>query len=235
MSDRINERTRRMALSALFCALAFLATLLPSPKVSFLSFDIKDTVIATASLMIGPSAAVSLSIAVPLLEFITVGTTGPWGLLMDVLSTAAFSVTASFIYNYRKTLGGAVLSLSVAALLQIAVMMLANILITPLYLSVDAAGVAAARKTVIAMLPTLLLPFNAVKSVFNASLVMLLYKPLTEALRRAGVLSGRGGEGTRYTLGGRTLVVLLLSLAVVVGMMLVLFLVLGASFPGGEA
>ena len=61
------EKTKRLSLAAVFCALAFLVTLVPAPKVAFLSFDVKDAVIATASLLLGPSVAISLSLAVPLL------------------------------------------------------------------------------------------------------------------------------------------------------------------------
>ena len=222
MQNTTQERTRRLALSAIFCALAFLVTLLPAPRVVFLSFDIKDAVIATAGLLLGPPVALSLSVAVPLLEFITVGSTGLWGLLMDVISTLSFSLTASLVYKYRRSLAGAVLALAASAVLQVAVMMLANLLITPLYMKVT-------RGEVVALILPLLLPFNAVKSVFNASLVMLLYKPLSEALRRVGMLR-RGGES--YRLGGRSLAVLLLSLLLVTAAILVLFLVLGASYGG---
>ncbi len=225
MATNTKERTQRLALSAVFCALAFLTVFLPVPKVQFLSFDVKDTVIALGSLLLGPEVAAALSVAVPLLEFITVGTTGVWGLLMDILSSLAFSLTASLIYKYRKTLTGAVLSLSAAVLVQVAVMMLANLFITPLYTG-------APRSAVIAMLLPLLLPFNAVKSVFNASLVMALYKPLSEILRRARLLGDEKGKGYRF--GGRSVLVLLLSLAVVAATVLILFLVLGGSY-GGEA
>ena len=219
------EKTKRLTLAAVFCALAFLMTLVPAPKVSFLSFDVKDTVIATASLLLGPSVAISLSLAVPLLEFITVGTTGPWGLLMDVLSTAAFSVTVAFIYKYRKSLSGAILALSVSAVLQVAVKMLANLFITPIYMGVP-------RSAVVSLLLPLLLPFNATKSLFNASLVMLLYKPISEALRRSGLLGRREGA-VSYRLGGRSLLVFFISLAVLLATVLLLFLALGATY-GGE-
>jgi riboflavin transporter FmnP len=229
MKSNISERTKRLALSAVFCALAFLVTLIPAPKVQgFLSFDIKDAVIATVSLLLGPAVAASLSVAVPFLEFITSGATGPIGLLMDVISTASFSVTASLVYKYRKTLGGAVLSLSAAALLQVAMMLLANVLLTPIYMEVP-------RTVVLSMLVPTLLPFNLVKSVFNASLVMLLYKPLSEALRRAGFLRSSGGERSAYRFGGKSLVVFSVSLLAVIGMALLLFLALGASWGGGAA
>ncbi len=220
------EKTKRLSLAAVFCALAFLVTLVPAPKVAFLSFDVKDAVIATASLLLGPSVAISLSLSVPLLEFITVGTTGPWGLLMDVISTAAFSVTAAFIYKYRKSLLGALLALSVSAAVQVGAMMLANLIITPLYTG-------APRSAVVSMLLPLLLPFNSVKSVFNASLVMLLYKPISEALRRAGFLS-RKETAPAYRFGGRSLLVFLASFLVLLAAVLVLFFALGASFGEGS-
>ncbi len=229
MATNTSEKTRKLALSAIFCALAYLTTLLPVPKVQgFLSFDIKDTVIALASLLLGPSVAVALSLAVPLLEMITVGSTGFWGLLMDILSSLAFSLTASLLYKHSKTLAGAVFSLSASVLTQVATMMLANIVITPLYTG-------APREAVIAMLLPVLLPFNALKSVFNASLVMALYKPTAEALRRAGLLSAarRGGKRSAYRLDLRSIAVLFFSLLLIVGALLVLFLVLDAGYTGG--
>lgn len=227
MTNKTSERTTRLALSAIFCALAFLTTLIPVPKVSgFLSFDIKDTVIALAALLLGPSVSVALSLAVPLLEMITVGSTGIWGLVMDILSSLAFSLTASLIYKYRKTLSGAVLSLFAATLIQVGVMMLANILITPLYTG-------APRSAVIGMLLPILLPFNAVKSFFNASLVMLLYKPISEIFRRARLLGRiRTTDRSSYRFGGKSLAVFFVSLLAVAAMLLILFLVLDASYGG---
>ena len=222
-----SERTKRLALSAIFASLAFLVTLIPAPKVSFLSFDVKDTVIALASLILGPTTAVALSILVPLLESVSVGMTGPWGFLMDVISTISFSLTASIIYKFRKTLVGAILSLASAVAVQVSMMMLANVLITPLYTG-------APRSVVVGMLLPLLLPFNAVKSVFNAALVMLLYKPTVEALRRARILRSVGGAGKGYRFDARSLLVFLVSLLVIVVAALVLFFVLGAG-GGGEA
>ena len=233
MANYRSEKTKRLALAAVFAALAFLVALIPAPKVQFLSFDIKDTVIATASLILGPSVALSLSVVVPLLEGSVHGfATGPWGLLMDVVSTLSFALTASLIYKVRRTLGGAVLSLISSAAVQVAMMMVANILITPLYTG-------APRQAVIGMLLPLLFPFNTVKSIFNAALVMLLYKPTTEALRRARILGGKSyGAGqagaSGYRFGGRTLIVGLLSLLVLIGAALVLFITLGAAWEGAS-
>ena len=231
MAQNTSQRTKKLALSAIFCALAFLTTLLPAPKVNgFLSFDIKDTVLTLAGLLLGPSVAVTLSFAVPLFEMATVGSTLFWGLLMDIVSSLSFSLTASLLYKSSKTLGGAILALSTAVATQVATMMVANIIITPLYTG-------APRSVVLSMLIPVLLPFNALKSVFNASLVMALYKPTAEALRSAGLLSATRGAGKRsgYRFDLRSAAVLFGSLAMLAAALLVLFLVLDAAFVGGNA
>ena len=62
--------------------------------------------------------------------------------------------------------------------------MVMNIFITPLYMGVD-------RAAVISLLPKLLLPFNFAKALMNASIVMLIYKPVVTAMRKAGLISTR--------------------------------------------
>ena len=233
MATYRSQKTTRLVLAALFAALAFVTALLPVPKVQgFLSFDIKDTVIVLAALLLGPEVGASLSVVVPVLESLTVGTTAVWGLVMDIISTLSIVMTASLIYKLRKTLGGAVLALVAAVAVQVATMMVANIFITPLYTG-------ASREVVIGMLIPVLLPFNAVKSVFNAALVMLLYKPLGEVLRRSRqVREALGGSAAvpqaGYSFSKRSLLVALVSLLVLAVAALLLFLVLGASWGGAS-
>ena len=59
-----------------------------------------------------------------------------------------------------------------------AVMLLWNYLITPIYQGLP-------RETVAAMLPTVFLPFNVVKGGLNMALILVLYKPVVTALRKA--------------------------------------------------
>ena len=57
-------------------------------------------------------------------------------------------------------------------------MLLWNYLITPIYMVMD-------RSVVAAMLVPVFLPFNLVKGGLNMALILLLYKPVVTALRRA--------------------------------------------------
>jgi hypothetical protein len=61
----------------------------------------------------------------------------------------------------------------------VAVMMLANLFVTPYYMHVTQADV-------VGLIPTLLLPFNAVKAVLNAALTLCLYKPISKVLKKSG-------------------------------------------------
>ena len=75
-------------------------------------------------------------------------------------------------------MNGAVLGLSLSVVVTTAVMLLANLIITPVY-----ARYVGFPLDIIKELPRLILPFNLTKTVLNASLVLLLYKPFTQALK----------------------------------------------------
>ena len=189
-------------------------------KVSFLTLDLKDTVIALAGLYFGPGAALSLSVLVPLLELISVSDTGLYGFLMNFISTATFSLTASIIYRYKRSLIGAIVALMSAAAATVGVMMLFNLWVTPYYMGVSV-------EMVKSMIPTLLLPFNTVKSCMNVGFVLLLYKPISGVMQRMKLIE-KSTPKTKLT--WKTITVWVLALLLIVISLIVVFAVLGGSF-----
>ena len=103
---------------------------------------------------------------------------------MHFIPSAAFSFSASLIFKYRRTLTGAIIGLYISVAVTTGVMVIMNLLITPLYMGV-------ARTAVIELLPKLLMPFNFAKALMNAAVVMLIYKPVAIALRRARLVDGK--------------------------------------------
>ena len=102
-----------------------------------------------------------------------------------------------------------------------AVMMPMNILITPIYAHTDA-------KTVVSMIPKLLLPFNLIKGMLNASIAFILYKPLSQALRATGMLPKSSAS---FSMNRRSLFGLLAAAAVIVASVVLIFTVFdGSSF-----
>lgn len=212
----MNSTTKKIVTIAMLSALAFVVFLCTRIPVEFLTFDAKDAIIAISGLLFGPLASAGISVGVSLVEMVTLSGTGFIGLIMNVLASCSFACTAAFIYKKKHTLSGAFLGLLSGILLSTMVMLLWNYLITPLYLG-------ASREAVVGMLVPLLLPFNLIKNGINATITMLLYKPLSFALRKASLLPPRqqsGGSERSQTIG-----VTLVSL-VLLATFILLFLVL---------
>ncbi|MBP3208732.1 MAG: ECF transporter S component [Oscillospiraceae bacterium] len=167
----------------MFAALSFVSVLIAKviPNVAgFLSYEPKDAVIVIAGLLYGPLTSVLISVIVSLIEMLTISSTGPYGFLMNVISTCAFAVPAAWYYQKHKTQKDAVIGLCFGVITMVVAMLLWNYIITPFYMGVS-------RETVAGMLMSVFLPFNLVKGGINAGLTLLLYKPVVGALRKAGL------------------------------------------------
>ena len=175
--------TRYMAAVAMFAALSYVSVLIAKviPNVAgFLSYEPKDAVIVIAGLLYGPLTSVLISVIVSLIEMLTISSTGPYGFLMNVISTCAFAVPAAWYYQKHKTQKDAVIGLCFGVITMVVAMLLWNYIITPFYMGVS-------RETVAGMLMSVFLTFNLVKGGINAGLTLLLYKPVVGALRKAGL------------------------------------------------
>ena len=216
---QVNQNnTKKMAVSAMLIAVAFLVTFLTAMfKVAgFLSLDLKDAVLSMIALLYGPVYGFISVIAVALIEFLTISSTGVYGLVMNILSSGTFVLVCGLVYKYKRSFGGAITSAILTVFAVTAVMLTANIFITPLYFNMP-------RQAVIDMLPTVLLPFNLCKSIMNASLMLLVYKPFVSALRYAGF--EKKSEVTTYKFSKKSLiltmsalVLLIIAIAVIVSL-----------------
>ncbi len=193
----MNERIKKIAVAAMLCALSYVLACLPGvplvPNVPFLEYDPKDIVIALGGLIYGPMMTVVVSMAVSFLEMVTISTTGIIGFVMNVLSTCAFATVASAIYKKIRNVTGAVVGLASGLAGNVAVMLLWNYLITPIYMGLD-------REEVAEMLVPYLLPFNLLKTGVNASVTFLLYRPVVTALRKAKLVQPSAGGKKRNIL-----------------------------------
>ena len=219
------DAIRYMVFLALFSALAYALTFFFSIKVGFLTFDVKDAVITVAAFLFGPVAGVIISLLVATLELVTVSETYFYGFIMNFCSSATFCAVTSLIYRRRKTLNNALLAMLCGVISLVAVMMVLNLFITPLYMTnIDRAGVAA-------MIPSLLFPFNLAKGLVNASFAMLLYKPIATTLRRSGfmpgaksaVAQGESGSPERFTFTKSTLIILIVAVLTLVAAAVILY------------
>ena len=159
---------------------------------------------------LGPAAVLLVTLVVSLIEMVTVSSTGVIGLLMNVLSTSAFALPAALMYRRDRSLRSAATGLAIGVALMAAMMVAWNYIITPLYMKVP-------RDVVAKMLLPTFLPFNLVKGGLNAGITMLLYKPLSGALKKTGLLPGQsgGGQPRRFNLAATVISALVVVTCVV--------------------
>ena len=208
---------RYLAATAMFAALAYVSVLVCKviPNVAgFLSYEPKDAIIVIAGLLYGPMTSVIISLLVSFIEMISISSTGPYGFLMNVVATCAFTVPAAWYYQKHRTQTGAVTGLIFGTGLMALVMILWNYIITPYYMGVP-------RETVAGMLASVFLPFNLIKGGINAALTMLLYKPVVSALRKAN-LAAPSTSGRSFRAG-----VMLASAAALLTFVLLFLVMLG--------
>ena len=180
----VKSKTHRLTLMAMFAALAYIITAvgrIPISSVDFLKYDPKDVILAIGAFILGPMPGLAITLVVALIEMLTVSSTGPIGFLMNLLSSAAFIWPAAAIYKRRHTLRGALAGLAVGVVLMTALMLMWNYFITPYYMGYP-------REAVAAMLLPVFLPFNLVKGGLNAAITMLVYKPVSRALKKSGLV-----------------------------------------------
>lgn len=170
--------TKRIAVTALFCAVAAIATLFIEfpilPGVTFLKYDPSAIVALVAGFAFGPGTGAVVSILPYLVHLAT--QSGVYGTFMAIVATLSLVLPASLIYQRITSFKGAIIGMVVGAIVCLACCIAANIVVTPLYMG-------APRETVIAMIVPVLLPFNALKIAINCVVTALVYKPLSKALQ----------------------------------------------------
>lgn len=222
MNTSFSKKLKRHTTVAVLCALAFLCTVLIKFPVMFLTMDIKDSIIMLCTLFFGVPSGIVAAVIVPLLEYMTVSGTAEYGLIMNIISSVSLCVPVGLIYKYKKTLNGAILGLCVSVASMTAIMMIANLFITPYYMGVSQADV-------VALIPSVLLPFNLVKGTLNAAVVLLLYKPLSRALKKNRLIEVSVSENTEAQTKNkvRSLIVTAAALFVIFVSLMVIFVILG--------
>lgn len=219
MTAKSTNKIKTIAILAMLTALAVAADMfLRIPGIGgFLTYEPKDVILTIGAFIYNPIAGLVMSLVVCLVEMVTVSSTGFIGLLMNFLASAMFVGVSSVIYYRKKTIARAVIGLAAGSAAMIAVMLLWNYIMTPIYMGVP-------REAVVSMIPTLLLPFNAIKAALNASLVLLLYKPVVTALRKSKLIPTRESNDSPNKKKTNTAIIVIVSAVAVATLLLVLLI-----------
>ena len=165
--------TRKLCGMAVLTALAVVLACtvhIPYFGAAFLEYSPSDVPVLIASFMYGPVWGLVITAIVSLIQGLTVSAGSGWiGIAMNFLSTGIFVLSAGLIYKFKHDIKGATIGLVVGFVCGVVSMILWNILVTPVFMKVP-------RETVLAMIPTVFLPFNLLKYAGNAAITFSLYK-----------------------------------------------------------
>ena len=170
--------TRRIATTALLCALAFVLTFVEVPifpPAPWLMYDPSGIVAFVAALIYGPATGTVVAVLPWVLK--TLFSFNPWGHLMAILAGVALCVPAAIIARRMGGTRGLVAGMVAGAVIALAACIVGNIIVTPLYTAVSTADV-------IAMIVPILLPFNALKIVINCVVAGLIQKPVSQMVSK---------------------------------------------------
>lgn len=176
-----NQKIRRLTVLSMLLALALVSAAIINfpliPAVPFMRYDPADIPIFIATFMFGTSAGLGLTVGVAILQGLLVNSdAGPIGIIMHILATGSFVLTAGLIYRHSHTRRGAYWSLVAGSIVMTLVMVGCNLLLTPLFLG-------APLKRVIELLLPAIIPFNLLKAAINSILTALLYKPISHLFK----------------------------------------------------
>ena len=181
------------------------------------TYDPKDVVILMGGFMFGPFAALMMSALVALLEMFTISVSGPYGALMNFLSSASFTCTAALVYSKKRDLLGAFIGLVTGVAVVIPVMCIANYFIIPLYTP-------ASPEYVRSIMLSAIIPFNAMKAGLNAVLAVLIYKKVSSALSAAGLYKEFVmKDGNKSTANRFSVVIMVVSAVIAIALIVALF------------
>lgn len=146
------------------------------PAVAFLEYDPADIPILIGTFAFGPFMGLLLTIATSIIQGITVSaSSGLYGVLMHIIATGVLVIVAGIIYWRSKTRKAAIIGLLCGMVAMALVMIVANLIITPLFMGVSQA--------VVWQLMPYIVCFNLIKAGINGLVTFFLYKRISIYLK----------------------------------------------------
>ena len=164
-------------LVAISIALVYLIHFPLFPVVAFLEYDPADIPILIGTFAFGPLAGIVLTFVTSIIQGVTVSAaSGLYGIIMHIIATSTLTFVSGSIYSKKKSKKSAVIGLILGTISMAITMMIANLIITPLFMGVP-------RSAVWSLMP-FIVGFNIIKAGINGAITFLLYKRISILLHK---------------------------------------------------
>ncbi len=164
------EITYLGVMAALAVVLVYVVHFPILPGATFLEYDPADIPLFIVAFAFGPLPALLLTVIVAVIQGLTVSAqSGAIGIVMHIAATGTAVLVAGSLYARNKTKKNAIIALVSAVLAMTAVMIVMNLIFTPLFMGVPV-------EQVMQMIVPVILPFNLIKAGINAVAAFAVYK-----------------------------------------------------------
>lgn len=168
--------TRQLVVMALMCAISVLLSFVEFaifPAAAWLKYDASfvPAMICGFAYGAGPGMAVGLISVV--LHALMSGNF--WGAVMNALVVCGYVIPAALVYKFVRTWKGAIIGLVLSFVAAIALAIVGNLLVTPIYAGMPMEAVAD-------MIVPILLPFNIMKAALNSVITLAIYKAISNLI-----------------------------------------------------
>lgn len=163
--------TRTLVTMALLAAIAALLSFIEGGNFGdFLDYDASFAVAMLGGFLFGPVPGCVIGVVSWLIHGLVKADF--WGTIMNLVCVIAYVAPAAAIYARNKSVKNAVIGLIVGSVCAVIVMLLCNLVVTPIYTGMSV-------ETVASWILPLLLPFNVGKAAVNSVLAGVLLKPVS--------------------------------------------------------
>jgi len=150
---------------------------IPFPPAPFLVYDPADIPIYITVFAFGPLEGLAVTLVVCIIQAFLLGGDLFYGFIMHFVATGIVAVIIGLMYKKNKTRKTAVIALITGVIVATAIMCVMNLLVTPHYMGAPVSAV-------VAMIPTVIIPFNLLKAGINSLITFLVYKRISGLLHR---------------------------------------------------
>ncbi len=172
----MTDKTKKLVITSMLTALAVITLMVPFlrtpllPAAPFLEYDAMDVPIMIGALMLGPGSGVAITVIASIIQGITVsGSSGIYGIIQHIIATSAFVTVTAIVHNKNKDKKfGLLIALILGTIAMAAVMVPANLIVTPFFMGTPVSAV-------VGMIIPIIIPFNLLKAGINSVIVYILY------------------------------------------------------------
>lgn len=189
-------KTRTISICAILAAMAvILVTVLHFPifpVAPFLEYDPADIPIFVGTFLFGPTVGLITTLIACVIQGVSVSAgSGVIGMLMHFVATGSFVLVSGLLHKKLKSNGGLIFSAAIGVLVWLVMMVIWNLIMTPLFMGTP-------RDAVLKIMLPVIVPFNLIKAGINSALAVILCLTIKPHLKR--LLGQKYEENARLAL-----------------------------------